>query len=140
MECRVGNYRIRVAKEYPITNTMPRIYNAEGRLLETYFIKNRHSQHAPFGQEGKYFFWDRYNYGLDTHFYGAEEMTQTLGKPIVKYGMLTESRVIVPKDYEVFQKHRGLEKGIWEHAGFRSFSIPTALCFSRIQIQSTQER
>lgn len=110
MECRVGNYRIRVAKEYPITNTMPRIYNAEGRLLETYFIKNRHSQHAPFGQEGKYFFWDRYNYGLDTHFYGAEEMTQTLGKPIVKYGMLTESRVIVPKDYEVFQKHRGLEK------------------------------
>lgn len=78
--------------------------------METYFIKNRHSRHAPFGHEGKYFFWDRYNYGLDTHFYGPEAMTGTLGKPVVKYGMLTESRTIVPKDYEVFHRNRGLEK------------------------------
>lgn len=78
--------------------------------METYFIKNRHSRHAPFGHEGKYFFWDRYNYGLDTHFYGPEAMTGTLGKPAVKYGMLTESRTIVPKDYEVFHRNRGLEK------------------------------
>ena len=78
--------------------------------METYFIKNRHSRHAPFGHEGKYFFWDRYNYGLDTHFYGPEVMTGTLGKPAVKYGMLTESRTIVPKDYEVFHRNRGLEK------------------------------
>ena len=28
----------------------------------------------------------------------------------VKYGMLTESRTIVPKDYEVFHRNRGLEK------------------------------
>ena len=78
--------------------------------METYFIKNRHSRHAPFGHEGKYFFWDRYNYGLDTHFYGPEAMTGTLGKPAVKYGMLTESRTIVPKDYEVFHRNRGLAK------------------------------
>ena len=78
--------------------------------METYFIKNRHSRHAPFGHEGKYFFWDRYNYGLDTHFYGPEAMTGTLGKPAVKYGMLTESRTIVPKDYEVFHRNRGPEK------------------------------
>lgn len=110
MEIRLGGYRIQVAREYHITNTMPKIYNAEGRLLETYFIKNRHSQHAPFGHEGKYFFWDRYNYGLDTHFYGPESMIRPLGKPLVKYGMLTESRVIVPKDYEIFHKHKGLEK------------------------------
>ena len=98
MEWKLFNYRIQIAKEHPITNTMPKIYNAEGQLLETYFIKNRHSQHAPFGHEGKYFFWDRYNYGLDTHFYGPEAMPHTLGNPVVKYGMLTESRVIVPKD------------------------------------------
>ena len=110
MEWKLFNYRIQIAKEHPITNTMPKIYNAEGQLLETYFIKNRHSQHAPFGHEGKYFFWDRYNYGLDTHFYGPEAMPHTLGNPVVKYGMLTESRVIVPKDYEVFHRHRGLEK------------------------------
>lgn len=110
MEFKLGSYRIQISKEYHITNTMPNIYNQEGQLLETYFIKNRHSQHAPFGHEGKYFFWDRYNYGLDTHFYGPESMPKTLGKPLVKYGMLTESRVIVPQDYEVFHKHKGLEK------------------------------
>lgn len=110
MEFKLGSYRIQISKEYHITNTMPNIYNQEGQLLETYFIKNRHSQHAPFGHEGKYFFWDRYNYGLDTHFYGPEFMPKTLGKPLVKYGMLTESRIIVPQDYEVFHKHKGLEK------------------------------
>ncbi|MBD5448854.1 MAG: hypothetical protein HDR28_01590 [Lachnospiraceae bacterium] len=110
MEFKIGGYRIQIAREYDIDGTMPRIYNAEGQPLETYFIKNRHSRHAPFGHEGKYFFWDRYNYGLDTHFYGPESMAHTLGKPRVKYGMLTESRTIVPQDYEVFHKHRGLEK------------------------------
>lgn len=110
MEFRLAGYRIQIAKEYKIDGTMPKIYNGEGRMLETYFIKNRHSQHAPFGHEGKYFFWDRYNYGLDTHFYGPESMAKTLGNPRVKYGMLTESRAIVPQDYEVFHKHKGLEK------------------------------
>ena len=110
MELRLGKYRIQIEREYDIDGTMPKIYNAEGHPLETYFIKNRHSRHAPFGHEGKYFFWDRYNYGLDTHFYGPEVMTGTLGKPAVKYGMLTESRTIVPKDYEVFHRNRGLEK------------------------------
>ena len=110
MEFKIGRYKLQIARDYHITNTMPQIYNVDGRLLETYFIRNRHSQHAPFGHEGKYFFWDRYNYGLDTHFYGGREMPHTLGKPVVKYGMLTESRVIAPKDYEVFYKHKGLEK------------------------------
>lgn len=110
MELRLGKYRIQIEREYDIDGTTPKIYNAEGHPLETYFIKNRHSRHAPFGHEGKYFFWDRYNYGLDTHFYGPEAMTGTLGKPAVKYGMLTESRTIVPKDYEVFHRNRGLEK------------------------------
>lgn len=110
MEFRFAGYHIQIAKEYKIDGTMPKIYNAEGQPLETYFIKNRHSRHAPFGHEGRYFFWDRYNYGLSTHFYGPEAMTRTLGKPSVKYGMLTESRTIVPQDYEVFHKHKGLEK------------------------------
>ncbi len=110
MEFKIGSYRIQIAREYAIDGTMPRIYNAEGRPLETYFIKNRHSRHAPFGHEGRYFFWDRYNYGLDTHFYGPESMAHPLGKPSVKYGMLTESRTIVPQDYEIFHKHRGLER------------------------------
>ena len=110
MELRLGGYHIQIAREYEIDGTMPRIYNADGQPLETYFIRNRHSRHAPFGHEGRYFFWDRYNYGLDTHFYGSEEMTKPLGRPRVKYGMLTESRTIAPKDYEVFRRHKGLER------------------------------
>ncbi len=110
MEFRLGGYRIQIAREYEIDGTMPRIYNADGQLLETYFIKNRHSRHAPFGHEGRYFFWDRYNYGLDTHFYGPEAMAGPLGRPRVKYGMLTESRTIAPEDYEVFRRHRGIER------------------------------
>ena len=39
MEFRFAGYRIQIAKEYKIDGTMPRIYNEEGRLLETYFIK-----------------------------------------------------------------------------------------------------
>ena len=61
MELKIGGYRIQIAREYDIDGTMPRIYNAEGQPLETYFIKNRHSRHAPFGHEGKYFFWDLIN-------------------------------------------------------------------------------
>lgn len=110
MELKIGSYRLRFGKEYHIDGTMPKIYNAEGKLLETYFIRNRHSQHAPYGHEGKYFFWDRYNYGLDVHFYGSEAMLHTMGQPRIKYGMLTESRVIVPNDYEIFHKHKGIEK------------------------------
>ncbi len=110
MEFRLGGYHIQIAREYEIDGTMPRIYNADGQPLETYFIRNRHSRHAPFGHEGRYFFWDRYNYGLDTHFYGPEAMPKPLGRPRVKYGMLTESRTIVPEDYEVFRRHRGLER------------------------------
>lgn len=110
MEFKIGGYRVQIGRDYRITNTMPNIYNAGGQPLETYFIKNRHSQHAPYGHEGKYFFWDRYNYGLDTHFYGSEAMLKTLGQPTTKYGMLTESRVIVPQEYELFHKHKGLEK------------------------------
>lgn len=110
MELKIGGYRLQFSREYHIDGVAPKIYNAEGKLLETYFIRNRHSQHAPYGHEGKYFFWDRYNYGLDTHFYGSEAMLHTMGSPRTKYGMLTESRIIAPKDYEIFHKHKGLEK------------------------------
>ncbi len=110
MELKIGSYLLQFGKEYPIDGTMPKIYNAQGKLLETYFIRNRHSRHAPYGHEGKYFFWDRYNYGLPTHFYGSDAMLHTFGTPVTKYGMLTESKVIVPQEYELFHKHKGLEK------------------------------
>ncbi len=37
-------------------------------------------------------------------------MLQTMGKPDRRYGAFVESEAIVPEDYKIFEKHKGLEK------------------------------
>lgn len=89
---------------------IPDIYNAEGRKMDVFFLRDIHSAHDPHGDGSKYFIWDRYNYGLKTHFYTHRTMLETMGKPDRKYGMLIETPAIVPKDYQIFDKHRGIER------------------------------
>jgi len=93
-----------------ISPKQPPIYNVEGQPMELFFIRDMHTAHNPYGNVGKHFLWDRYNWGLETHFYTHRAMLETMGKPVRKYGMLGESRAIVPKDYLLFEKHKGLEK------------------------------
>lgn len=95
---------------YGINSKMPPIYNKDGEPMELFFIRDMHTAHNPYGNVGKHFLWDRYNWGLETHFYTHRAMLETMGKPVRKYGMLGESRAIVPKDYEIFKKHKGLER------------------------------
>lgn len=95
---------------YGINSQIPPIYNKDGEPMELFFIRDMHTAHNPYGNVGKHFLWDRYNWGLETHFYTHKAMLETMGQPTRKYGMFGESRVIVPKDYEVFQKHKGLER------------------------------
>lgn len=95
---------------YGINAKMPPIYNKDGEPMELFFIRDLHTAHNPYGNVGRHFLWDRYNWGLETHFYTHRAMLETMGKPIRKYGMFGESRAIVPKDYEIFKKHKGLEK------------------------------
>ena len=103
---------------YPPYNTsveinnipMPHIYNREGRRMEQFFIRDAHGAHVPYGSCSKYFLWDRYNIGLDTHFYTHESMLATMGNPSQRYGMFCESETIVPESYKIFDKHHGLEK------------------------------
>lgn len=102
---------------YPIYNTNvllnaqpPSIYNAEGKAMDSYFIRDFHMAHNPYGNRGNYFIWDRYNYGLDTHFYTHQAMNETMGHPTNKYGMLIESRAIATRDYEIFKMNKGLER------------------------------
>ncbi|MCM1125260.1 MAG: glycosyltransferase family 10 [Lachnospiraceae bacterium] len=95
---------------YGINSQIPPIYNKEGEPMELFFIRDMHTAHNPYGNVGKHFLWDRYNWGLETHFYTHKAMLETMGHPARKYGMFGESRVIVPKDYEIFQKHKGLER------------------------------
>ena len=93
-----------------LNSTQPCVYNEYGELYKFYFIRDIHMAAEPYTNLGRYFIWDRYNWGFKTHFYTHNAMLQTLGKPNTKYGMLIESRAITPNDYKIFKKHKGLER------------------------------
>jgi hypothetical protein len=94
--------------ESPLNSKYPDIYNSDGRKLEFFFLRDIHCAHVVYSYN-KYFEWDRYNFGLDTHFYTHNSMLETMGKPVKRYGMLIEAESIVPLDYTVFDKNKGLE-------------------------------
>jgi hypothetical protein len=91
----------------PLNNKYPDIYNADGKKMEIYFFRDISCAHLVYSSS-RYFEWDRYNFGLDTHFYTHNAMFETMGKPIKRYGMLIESEIIVPDDYKIFDKNRSL--------------------------------
>ena len=92
----------------PFVDTAPNVYNEFGDRLQMYFIRDIHSARNPYEGIGHYFMWDRYNWGLKVHFYTHNAMLQTMGQPERQYGMLVESRSIVPRDYNIFKKHKKL--------------------------------
>ena len=101
----------------PIYNTeadfnvkTPDIYNADGEKMKLFFLRDFHSAHEPYFFNSKYFLMDRFNFGLDTHFYTHNCMLEQMGKPNKKYGLLYESTSIVPDDYLIFQKNPSLNK------------------------------
>lgn len=94
---------------YVPSGTTPNIYNYEGKKMDVYFFRDIHTAHDPYGGNGKYFIWDRYNFGLKTHFYSHKAMLETMGAPIRKYGILCETPEIVPDDYKIFKRNKGLE-------------------------------
>jgi hypothetical protein len=91
-----------------LNNKYPDIYNTDGNKIELFFIRDVHGAHLVYS-DSKYFQFDRYNFGLDTHFYTHNSMLETMGKPKRKYGMLVEAEIIVPDDYNIFEKNKGLE-------------------------------
>lgn len=86
------------------------LYNKYGNKMDLFFFRDYHTAHDPYYPRSDYFIFDRYNYGLKTHFYSHNTMLQQFGKPEKKYGILYETPAIVPKDYEIFNKNKGLEK------------------------------
>ncbi len=87
-----------------------KIYNENGEPMDSYFIRDFHRASNPNWRNSRYFIWDRFNYGLDTHFYTHQAMVETMGHPTRKYGMLIESRAIAENDYRIFKKNKGLER------------------------------
>lgn len=96
----------------PITQGKPEIYNATGDLMDIFFIRDVHFAHNPYYMPNPptKFLWDRFNIGLDTHFYSHNAMLETMGNPKYRYGLLIESRAIVPNDYMIFDKNPSLYK------------------------------
>jgi hypothetical protein len=94
---------------HPLTSSYPEIYNKNGEKIELFFLRNDATAFGIYSGSS-YFQWDRYNFGLNTHFYSDNLMLNILGKPVRKYGMIIESEVIVPQYYALFEKHKGLEK------------------------------
>jgi hypothetical protein len=102
---------------YPIYNpyhkisslTPTTIYNQNGKKMHLFFLRDSIVPDSPYAFSN-YFEWDRYNFGLNTHFYTHKCMLQTMGAPQKQYGVLWESESILPNDYKMFDKHAGLEK------------------------------
>lgn len=94
-----------------ISHVKPEIYNARGERMDIFFIRDKHFAHSPYYNENPptRFLWDRYNIGLDTHFYSHGAMLETMGNPSRRYGMLIEAETITPRDYLLFDRHPGLE-------------------------------
>jgi len=93
--------------DHLINNQEPDIYNMSGNKMKTFFIRDIHFAHSP-QSTSDYFSWDRYNFGLDVHFYTHNSMLETMGNPKKKYGYLLESEGIVPEDYKIFDINKGL--------------------------------
>jgi hypothetical protein len=103
-------YSPRYNPSAPIDSQPPKIYNEFSQPMDLFFIRDIHGCHTPYLAKSKFFLWDRYNFGLDIHFYTHNCMLETMGQPKQRYGWLMEAESIVPNDYKIFTRHQGLEK------------------------------
>lgn len=92
-----------------VNNEEPQIYNADGTSVRTFFLRDKMFVHTP-AKVSKYFMFDRYNFELPVHFYTHSAMRQIMGTPQKRYGMLLESKEVVPQDYLIFERHPELAK------------------------------
>ena len=99
----VSDKAISFSPYYPnldISPACPEIYNKYGERMEVFFISDREFNHVPNSINSRYIYWDRYNYGLETHFYTQDEIFHTVGKPKRKFAALFEPPSIKPASYE----------------------------------------
>ena len=91
---------------------IPGIYNSAGEKMDIFFIRDRHFAFDPYDVDfaPSHWLWDRYNFGLKTHFYTHFEMLRCIGSPDKRYAALLESESICPEDYRIFDVHKGLEQ------------------------------
>lgn len=93
-----------------ISSNIPEIYNKDGEKMEIFYLRDNFIAFLPYLNASKYFLWDRYNIGLDTHFYAHATILETNGNPKNKYAYFVESESIIPEQYAIFDTHKGIEK------------------------------
>lgn len=108
-----GKRRLKIYPPYyneylPIIPGKPDFYNKFGDKMDLFFIRDRHLARNPYFWQSKYFLWDRFNYALDVHFYTGNALTETMGSPERKYGLLLEPRSKQQRDYSALEKRNGL--------------------------------
>lgn len=91
---------------HDISPAYPEMYNKYGERMEVFFMSDREGAHVPNGPGSRYIYWDRYNYGLETHFYTHDEIFRTVGKPKRKFAAMIESPAIKPQSYENVLKNK----------------------------------
>ena len=85
------------------------LYNEYGEKLEEFFIRENYDSSRPYRQS-RYFVFDRYNFGLKTHFYTHDAMFETMGKPDRKYALIIESEAILSSFYKKLLKNKSVGK------------------------------
>ena len=82
----------------------PGLFNEFRQKMNIWYLQDRMCAHTPYtlvaGRFPQRVLWDRFNKGLPIHFYTHDEMYYTSELCQKKYGILRESEVIVPQDYE----------------------------------------
>ena len=92
-----------------INSQEPEIYNRNGERMHVFFLSDKNYAHDPysiFWQDMNYILWDRYNFGLKTHFYTDALMFKTTGSPDRRFAVQLEPRVIDPKSHDRILKNR----------------------------------
>lgn len=101
----------------------PTVYNTDGEKMSWYYLSDTSCVHTPYslvaGRMPKHIIWDRFNRGLEKHFYVHDNMKETSELCRQKYGLLRESESIIPKTYEWVLKEESIIK---EFDGIYTFS------------------
>lgn len=82
---------------------IPELYNKKGDKVNFCYLQDTMCDFTPYslvlGRIPEKIVWDRFNQGLEVHFYTHREMKKTSDLCERKYGILRESEAIVPQDY-----------------------------------------
>ena len=102
-------------REHLPSSTPPEVFNKYGEKMSVFFLADVMCALSPYdfgSPQPRYILWDRYNFGLKTHFYTHDEAFNTVGKPDRRFAVLAESCAITPKDYARYIRNKSYKR-IW---------------------------